>query len=451
MHTHLRLFCAKPGFPGRNLFRFYNERLAFLEDLASSNSPIVTFNVAGDRLFLVNEPDLIKDILVTNHSLFKKGFGLQRAKVILGEGLLTSEGEIHRRQRRIIQPVFQHKHLQSYAEVMIEEAEKVEASWESEINLSQEMMRLTLLIVGKSLFRADLDAKTDQITALVTGMMEAFLYIASPFYALFRVAGNKKVKAAVQAREELDRLLTEMIANRRNLAVQRPDLFSLLFSAQDSESGERMSDQQLRDEAMTLFLAGHETTANGLCWTLFLLARHPGLQTRVRSELETVLQGQKPTVAHLDRLVFLGKVIRESLRLYPPAYIIGRRSIQDHSLAGIKIPAGSILFFSPWTTQRSSRFYKNPLAFDPERWTPQFLAALPRFAYFPFGGGPRQCIGEGFAWMEMSLVLAFLIQKWRFELIPGQSIKPKPAMTLRSNQSIYMRLSTPAQRSREEN
>ncbi|MBV9672531.1 MAG: cytochrome P450, partial [Verrucomicrobia bacterium] len=257
-------------------------------------------------------------------------------------------------------------------------------------------------------------------------------------------------KAAIQAREKLNQMLAEMINDRRNSAVQGEDLFSLLFSAQDNESGARMSDQQLRDEAMTLFLAGHETTANGLCWTLFLLAKHPEIQTRLHVELETVLEGQRPTVTQLGRLVYLEKVIRESLRLYPPAYIMGRRTVQDYSLAGVKIPAGSILFFSQWTTQRSSRLYSDPDIFDPERWTPQFLAALPRFGYFPFGGGPRQCIGEGFAWMEMSLVLAFLIQKWRFELIPGQSIKPKPAMTLRSSQPIYMRLSSSAQRSTEE-
>ncbi|MBV9674322.1 MAG: cytochrome P450, partial [Verrucomicrobia bacterium] len=173
--------------PGLNLFRFYYDRLAFLEELAGSQAPVVTFTVGGRRLFLVNQPDLVKDILVTNHSQFKKGFGLERAKVILGEGLLTSEGELHRRQRRIIQPVFQHKHLQNYADVMLEQTEKAQASWRSEINLTQEMMRLTLLIVGKALFRADLGSKTEEITALVTTMMESFLYITSPFYSLFRI------------------------------------------------------------------------------------------------------------------------------------------------------------------------------------------------------------------------------------------------------------------------
>ena len=201
-----------------------------------------------------------------------------------------------------------------------------------------------------------------------------------------------------------------------------------------------MSDAQLRDEAMTLFLAGHETTANGLCWTLFLLATHPEHRAKLRAELRSVIGRDRPQVTHLERLKFLDQVIREALRLYPPAYVIGRRAITDHKLAGILIPKGSVLLVSPWTVQRSERHYNQPLEFRPERWTAQFRSSLPRFAFFPFGGGPRQCIGEGFAWMEMALVLAILVRDWDFELSPGQQIRPKPAMTLRSDRPIEMNL-----------
>jgi cytochrome P450 len=201
-----------------------------------------------------------------------------------------------------------------------------------------------------------------------------------------------------------------------------------------------MSDAQLRDEAMTLFLAGHETTANGLCWTLFLLATHAEQRAKLRAELRSVIGRGRPQVTHLERLKFLDQVIREALRLYPPAYVIGRRAIADHKLAGIRIPKGSVLLVSPWTVQRSKRHYHQPLEFRPERWTAQFRSSLPRFAFFPFGGGPRQCIGEGFAWMEMALVLAILVRDWDFELSPGQQIRPKPAMTLRSDSPIHMNL-----------
>ena len=245
---------------------------------------------------------------------------------------------------------------------------------------------------------------------------------------------------AFAARKALNKIVLGMINARRSAPPRQSDLLSLLFSAQDSDTGSSMSDNQLRDEAMTLFLAGHETTANGLSWTLFLLAAHPEARQRLRAELRSVLGRERPRVAHLGKLKLLDQIIRESLRLYPPAYVIGRRAIEDHRLAGIRIPKGAVLLVSPWTVQRSERYYENPLEFRPERWTAEFRSALPRFAFFPFGGGPRQCIGEGFAWMEMALVLAVLVRDWDFDLVPGQQIRPKPSMTLRSEHPIQMNL-----------
>jgi cytochrome P450 len=270
--------------------------------------------------------------------------------------------------------------------------------------------------------------------------MESFFYFVSPLGSLFRLMGHPKIQDAFAARKALNQIVLGMIDARRNAPPRQSDLLSLLFSAQDSETGCGMSDTQLRDEAMTLFLAGHETTANGLCWTLFLLATHPEQRRKLRAELRSVIGRDRPQVAHLERLKFLDQVIREALRLYPPAYVIGRRAIADHKLAGIRIPKGSVLLVSPWTVQRSERYYARPLEFRPERWTAEFRSSLPRFAFFPFGGGPRQCIGEGFAWMEMALVLAILIRDWDFELALGQQIRPKPAMTLRSDCPIEMKL-----------
>jgi cytochrome P450 len=442
MERHLKLFSPKPPFPLGFFLRFYQHRLEFLEELAGSNCPVAFFQFAGEKMYLVNEPELIKDVLVSNHRRFKKGRGLERAKIILGEGLLTSEGETHRRQRRIVQPVFQHRYLQNYADIMVDHTIKLCSSWNdgTRVSMSEQIMSLTLMIVGECLFGTNVESDTRRIGALVNKVMESFFYFVSPLGPIFRLLGHPKVQDAFAARKALNKIVLEMINARRIAPPRQSDLLSLLFSAQDSDTGTGMSDNQLRDEAMTLFLAGHETTANGLSWTLFLLATHPEATKRLRAELRSVLGRERLRIGHLEQLKFLDQVIRESLRLYPPAYVMGRRAIEDHRLAGIRIPKGAVLLVSPWTVQRSERYYERPLEFRPERWTAEFRSSLPRFAFFPFGGGPRQCIGEGFAWMEMALVLAVLVRDWDFTLVPGQQIRPNPAMTLRSDRPIQMNL-----------
>jgi cytochrome P450 len=401
-------------------------------------------------MYLINEPELIKDVLVENHRRFKKGRGLERARILLGEGLLTSEGEVHQRQRRIIQPVFQHSYLRNYADIMVERAIKLCRAWHDggEISMSEQIMSLTLMIVGESLFGTDIESDTRRIGSLVNKVMESIFNFVSPLGPLFRLLGHPKVKDAILAHNALNEIVLRMIEARRKAPSPQTNLLSLLFSAQDGETGCGLSDIQLRDEAMTLFLAGHETTANGLSWMLFLLANHPEENQKLRAELRTVLGNDLPGINHLERLKFLDQVVRESLRLFPPAYVIGRRAIEDHRLAGIRIPKGSVLLASPWTVQRSERYYGNPLEFRPERWTTDFRSTLPRFAFFPFGGGPRQCIGEGFAWMEMALVLAVLVRDWDFDIVPGQRIRPHAAMTLRSNQPIRMNLRRAAEPAR---
>ncbi|MBV9107668.1 MAG: cytochrome P450 [Verrucomicrobia bacterium] len=442
MEPHLKLFAPGPSFPTGFFLKFFKRRLEFLEELAQSNCPVAFFKFAGERVYLVNDPELIKDVLVLNHRRFKKGRGLERAKILLGEGLLTSEGEAHRRQRRIVQPVFQHKYLQNYADIMVDRTMKLCSGWKDGmlVNMSEQIISLTLMIVGECLFGTDVESDTRRIGSLVNKVMESFFYFVSPLGPLYRLLGHPKVQDAFAARRSLNDIVLRMIDARRSGPPRQNDLLSLLFSAQDSETGCGMSDAQLRDEAMTLFLAGHETTANGLSWTLFLLATHKGVGLKLRAEIESVIGRDRPGVGHLEQLKFLDQVIRESLRLYPPAYVIGRRAVEDHRLAGIRIPKGAVLLVSPWTMQRSKRYYETPLDFRPERWTAEFRACLPRFAFFPFGGGPRQCIGEGFAWMEMALVLAVLVRDWDFELLLGQQIRPNPAMTLRSDRPIRMRL-----------
>jgi len=264
----------------------------------------------------------------------------------------------------------------------------------------------------------------------------AFPLLLSPFARFLEKIGAAKLREAAAARSELHRIVQRMIAERRSNRNQGSDLLSLLFAAQDQETGNGMSEQQLEDEVTTIFMAGHETTANALAWTFYLLAQHPRFDRELRVQLCHVLGDRPPELAQLPEMTLLDQLIHESLRLYPPAWSIGRRAIEDVQIGSAEISKGSLLVVSPWTMHRSERFYAHPTEMRPERWTEAFRRQLPKYAYFPFGGGPRQCIGEGFAWMELKLLLAVLLRDWRVELIPGQNIRPKPAITLRSNHPI---------------
>lgn len=409
-----------------------------LSDLGKRTEPILVFRVAGEKIYFFNEPDLVKEVLVTCHAKLRKGRGLDRVKQTLGNGLLTSEGDLHRQQRRIIQPVFNHRNLQAYADPMIARASRVSASWKDSqpVNMTAAMMALTLSIVCQTLFGADVESETHRVGELMTKITEAFPLLLSPFAGFLEKIGAAKLREAAAARAELHRIVQRMIAERRSNRNQGSDLLSLLFAAQDQETGNGMSEQQLEDEVTTIFMAGHETTANALAWTFYLLAQHPGFDRELRVELCHVLGDKPPELAQLPEMTLLDQLIHESLRLYPPAWSIGRRAIEDVQIGSAEISKGSLLVVSPWTMHRSERFYAHPTEMRPERWTEAFRRQLPKYAYFPFGGGPRQCIGEGFAWMELKLLLAVLLRDWRVELIPGQNIRPKPAITLRSNHPI---------------
>ncbi len=413
---------------------------SFLLDLSRSNAPVFFFRFARERVFVFNDPDLIKEVLVVNHAKLQKGRGLERAKQTLGNGLLTSEGELHHKQRRIIQPVFNHRNLQAYAEPMVDHAAKLSASWNDgqQVNITAAMTELTLSIVCQTLFGLQFDGDAKKVRELLAQMIGAFPLFLVPFSGLLAKLGVARIRNALAAREELHRTVRRLIEKRRSSPYQTLDLLSLLFAAQDEESGTRMSDQQIEDETMTIFLAGHETTANALSWTFYLLAQNPDFDHSLRTQLRTVIGDPPPTVAQLSELTLLDELVHESLRLYPPAWIIGRRAMEDLQIGTIEIPQRSLLLVSPWITHRSAKFFPDPTEMKPDRWTEAFRKQLPRYAYFPFGGGPRQCIGEGFAWMKLKLILAILLRNWRLELVPGQDIRPKPAITLKSNLPIHM-------------
>lgn len=422
-------------------FGLGRDPLAFITGLAQTYGDIAHANAAGEHLVFLNHPQLVKEVLVANQRNFRKGRGLERARKLLGDGLLTSEEETHLRQRRLIQPAFHKERVASYASAMAKCANRAQERWTngSTLDASEEMMRLTLAIVGRTLFDADVEAQARNVGAALTAVLNSFWTTMLPFADLLEKLPIPVLTRGRLARAELDAIIYGLIAERRASPGDRGDLLSMLLMAQDEEQGGRgMSDAQVRDEAMTIFLAGHETTANALAWTWYLLSEAPAVEAQLHAEIDRVLGGRTPTMADISQLPFVEQVITESMRLYPPAWIIGRRAIDEYAVGGYILPPRSIVLLSPYVLQRDARFFPEPQAFMPERWTPVFRQALPSFAYFPFGGGTRRCIGESFAWMELILVTATIAQQWRLRLVPGHPVVPQPVVTLRMKHGLRM-------------
>ena len=431
----------KRTYPGSLLLQFRRDPLGQLQKIAREYGDVVYLRLGRENVFLINDPDLIREVLVTHHQNFTKGRGLERIKKFLGEGLLTSEGEPHLRQRRLMQPAFHHRRIAAFAEIMTAHASRTSDGWHdgAQIDLAGEMMRLTLGIVGQTLFGANVAADATAVESALATMMKAFPLMMLPFADFIEKLPLPAVRRMKAAHAELDAIIYRLIDGRRRSGEDHGDLLSMLIAAQDEEDGGAgMTDQQVRDEAMTIFLAGHETTANALNWTWHLLAGHPAVEARLHEELDQVLQGRLPTMADLPALRFTENIVRESMRLYPPAWMVGRRAVADFPMGGYTVPARSIVLMSQYVMHRDVRYFPEPDQFDPGRWTPEFKAALPRYAYFPFGGGPRQCIGEGFAWMEAVLLLATLAQQWKLRLVPGHPVVPQPMITLRPKHGLLM-------------
>lgn len=424
-----------------HLMEFRNDPLDFLLGLAREHGDVVRFKLGPQEIYLVNHPDYIRDILVTHNRNFMKSRGLQMAKRFLGEGLLTSEGDFHRRQRRLAQPAFHRQRVNAYAAVMTEYAERRAGRWRDgeTLDMSEEMMGLTLAIVGKTLFDADVESEAKEIGEALTSVMKLFDRITTPFPELLNKLPLPSNYRFLKARKRLDDTIYRIINERRAGGEDRGDLLSMLLLAQDEEGdGGSMTDLQLRDEAMTIFLAGHETTANALTWAWYLLSQHAEVEARLHAEVDSVLGGRTATSDDVARLRYSEMVFAEAMRLYPPAWTIGRRALADYKLDKYTIPADAIILMSQYVMHHDARYYPDPFKFDPERWTTEAQAARPKFSYFPFGGGPRVCIGEGFAWMEGVLLIATLAQRWRMRLAPGQRVEPKPMITLRPKYGMRM-------------
>lgn len=430
------------------LREFRKDPPMFLTRLAREHGDVVHFKLGPQDMFLVNNPDYIRDVLVTNNRNFVKSRGLEMAKKFLGESLLTSEGEFHRRQRRLAQPAFHRQRINNYAEVMLEHATRTRDRWTDGQTLDawHEMMRLTLAIVGKTLFDADVEGEAPEIGRALTDVMQLFERMTNPLAAILDKLPLPSNIRWVKAKARLDETIYRIINERRASGEDRGDLLSMLMLAQDVEGdGSGMSDQQVRDEAMTLFVAGHETTANALTWTWYLLSQNPEIEAKLHHEIDSVLEGRNPTAADVVRLPYTEMVLAESMRMYPPAWTLGRRVLSDYQIGPYVLPAGSIVLMSPWVMHHDERFYPDHNRFDPGRWTPEAREARPKFSYFPFGGGPRVCIGEQFAWMEGVLLIATLAQHWKLSLAKGQMVEPRAMITLRPRYGMRMVITRRAQ------
>lgn len=434
-----------PGPPGHwllgNLSEFRTDILGLFARSAREYGDVVKFRLPNMPSYLLVHPDDIENVLVTNNRNFKKHKIWRSLSTLFGQGLLTSEGDFWIRQRRLAQPAFHRNQITGYANTMVEYTSRMLDTWNDgeARDIHQEMMNLTLAIVAKTLFNADVsrDARASGIAMEV--VMQEFqarfgLQFLIPEFV--PTPGNLRFRKAVR---ELDRIIYGIIKQRRQSGEDAGDLLSMLLQAQD-EDGSQMTDLQLRDEAITLFLAGHETTAIALSWTWYLLSQHAGVEAKLVDEIKTALGDKHPTMDDLPQLRYAEAVILESMRLYPPAYAFGREALVDCEIHGYFVPAGTTIFVSQWVTQRDSRFFESPDEFKPERWENDLAKRLPRYAYFPFSGGPRQCIGNSFAMMEAVLLMVRILQEYRLEIVQGHPITFSPSITLRPKHGIKVHL-----------
>lgn len=432
-----------PGPPGRwiggNLREFRADPLGFLTDLARRYGDVAAMRLGPANIWMLNHPDLVEDVLVTKNRVFRKHFALREARPSLGEGLLTSEGDFWRRQRRLAQPAFHRDRIEAYGRVMVEYTERMLTTWADgqRRDVQADMMRLTLEVVTKTLFDADISGESTDVAHAMETLMEGFTDRVNRLVKLpvwVPVPANLRFRRAMRV---VENALNAIITDRRRTGEDRGDLLSMLLQAQDDEGdGTGMTDRQLRDEAVTLFMAGHETTANTLAWVWYLLSLHPEAEAALHAELDAVLGGRAPGVADLPRLVYTDQVVTEALRVMPTVWLVGREATEPTEVGGYAVPKGTTLWMSQWVIQRDPRWFDDPEAFRPGRWADGLAKRLHRYAYFPFGGGPRVCIGNHFARMEAVLLLATIARRFRPLVPAGTVITPVATMTLRPENGV---------------
>lgn len=433
----------KSRIPLGNLFGFRRDSLGFLNRIAHEYGDIVQFKIGPTRIVLLNHPDFIKEVLSTQNSNFVKGRPLEMAKELLGDGLLTSEGEFHKRQSRVIQPAFHHKMMNTYAPAMIEYTSRLMNSWEDglTVDMMDKMVELSTGIAGKTMFNVDIDEEAPEINQALESIMTLFGRITLPFAELLLKLPLPGTILFFRAKARLDNTIYRIINERRRNKLNNGDLLSLLLQEQN-ETGNSggLTDQQIRDEALTLFLTAFDTTSLALTWTWFLLSQNPQAEAELHEELDRVLQGRIPTMEDYPRLKFTRMVFTESMRMYPPIYIIAREALEHFSIGNYIVPGGTIILMSPYLIHHDSRFHQDPWKFNPHRWTERPGGQQSKYEYFPFSAGPRSCIGQHYAWLEGVLVLASIAQFWRPELVPNHPVELEQLINLRPKHGMMMKL-----------
>ena len=425
-----------------NLAEFRADRLAFFTRCQKTYGDIVRIRLLNHRILLLSRPDLIEEVLVTKSRNFIKHFGLRLYKPLLGDGLVTAEGDHWRRQRKLSAPAFQPARIASYCQVMVASTTRMLNAWEADgiRNVHAAMSDLTMEIACTTLFGADATPSPAVVGQALSDAMDALSRRWKriiPVPAWLPTRENRLFRRALTS---LDGIIEQIVARRRAAGTREgSDLLSSLLLAQD-ENGSAFTNRQLLDEVRTLFLAGHETTALALTYSLYFLSEHPDVQAKLRAELASVLDGREPTYHDMERLPYTRSVVNESMRLYPPADFLGREAIVDCEVGGMRIPKGMNLFMSQWVMHHDERYFPDPLAFNPDRWTPGFEKSLPRFVYFPFGAGPRFCIGQTFATAEAVLILATICQRFSFAPDPGFHLELWPGITLRPRNGLSLRV-----------
>ncbi|HLP88606.1 MAG TPA: cytochrome P450 [Nostocaceae cyanobacterium] len=422
---------------------YSRDPVGFFSRCAQEYGDICFWKGSAFSIYQLNHPDYIEEVLVKKHHLFVKHQSFYLLRRLWGEGILVSHGEFWQRQRRMMQPAFHRERIFSYGEVMVNYAKKLVANWhDGEVrDIHEEMMRVTLEVVAKTLFGVELDSEVEQVGKAMQTSIEYFETRNTSLLLYFLpdwlpIPLNVKFKNTVK---QLDQLVYRIIQKKRESGKDDGDLLSMLMQIQD-EDGIGMTDKQLRDELITLIIAGHETTALALSWTWYLLSQHPEVEQKLLAELQTVLNGRTPTFQDLTQLVYTERVIMEVMRLYPPVWAMSRQAGQAGDVAGYPIKPGNGVVFSPWVMHRDPRYFEHPEVFNPDRWENDLIKKIPTFAYFPFGGGARICIGKSFAMMEAVLILATIAQSYRLTVLPDQEVTPWPAFTLRPKHGIKVLL-----------
>ena len=446
MPTALTIPGPPTRLPGAHFLAFRRDALGFLQYVSQTYGDVATFKLGPERVVLLTHPDHIQSVLITHHRQFTKARRGNVSQQFLGEGLLNSEGDMHRRQRRLTQPAFHRQRIAQYGTVMTEYTTRLQSQWQdgTQLDIATSMMHVTLAIAAKTLFNANVESDALQIGQAISDLLELSPRFSLPFAAALTRLPLPSSRRIRRAQHILDTAIYRIINERRADARDHGDLLSmLLLTQEDTPDGEAagMTDRQIHDEALTLLLAGHETTANALTWTWYLLSQHPDVENKLHTELDAVVGDRQPTVADLPNLVYTRMIFAEALRLYPPAWLMTRRNLEPFPISQYELPSRTFILISPYLTHRDARFFPEPDAFQPQRWEALQADPRPRTGYFPFGGGPRQCIGEGFAWMEGMLLLATIAQHWQLRLVPNHPVEPRPLVTLRPRYGMQMTLS----------